>query len=569
MRRTGLLGILVFASLAWGCSSVEPADLVVLGGKVVTLDESVPEAQGLAIRGDRIVALGDSSHIEAYVGPNTQRIDLNGNLAIPGFIEGHGHFTGIGQAKLNLELMPTKSWEEIVQMVADAVVQAEPGQWIVGRGWHQEKWTHTPEPSVEGLPTHASLTAVSPANPVYLTHASGHGAFVNAKALELAGIDRNTANPAGGEIVRGERGEAIGMLRETAQRLVGRARSQAAGDRTPEEIEAERRKVIQLAARESLSKGITSFQDAGSSFATVDLLKSMVDSGDLPLRLWIMLREGNESLAERARDYRIIGYGDNRLTVRAIKRSIDGALGSHGAWLLEPYADLPTSAGLNTTSVESIVETARIAAENDFQLCVHAIGDRANRETLDIFENAFKEHPDKSDLRWRIEHAQHVDPADVPRFGQLGVIASIQGVHCTSDGPWVPDRLGQERAQATSYLWQQFMQSGALVTNGTDAPVEDVSPIASYYSTVSRRMPNGEVFMPEERMSREEALRSYTINNASAAFEEDIKGTLTVGKLADIVVLDRDILTVPEEQIPATKILYTIVGGKVEYQGGS
>ena len=569
MRRTGLFGILVFLSLAWGCSSVEPADLVVVGGKVVTLDESLPEAQGLAVRGDRIVALGSTSDIEAYVGPDTQRIDLQGHLAIPGFIEGHGHFMGIGQAKLNLELMPTQSWEEIVQMVADAVTQAEPGQWIVGRGWHQEKWTHTPEPSVEGLPTHASLSAISPDNPVYLTHASGHGSFVNAKALELAGIDRDTPDPTGGEIVRGERGEAIGMLRETAQRLAGRARSQATSDRTPQEAEAERRQVIQLAAQESLSKGITSFQDAGSSFATVDLLKSMVDSGQLPLRLWVMLREGNESLAQGIQDYRMIGYGDNRLTVRAIKRSIDGALGSHGAWLLEPYADLPASVGLNTTSIENIVETARIAAENDFQLCVHAIGDRANRETLDIFENAFKDHPDKSDFRWRIEHAQHVDPADVPRFGQLGVIASMQGVHCTSDGPWVPDRLGQERAQKTSYLWQQFMKSGAIVTNGTDAPVEDVSPIASYYSTVSRRMPNGEVFMPEERMSREEALRSYTINNAAAAFEEGLKGTLSVGKLADIVVLDRDILTIPEEQIPSTQVLYTIVGGKIEYQGGS
>ncbi len=569
MRRTGLFGILVFLSLAWGCSSVEPADLVVVGGKVVTLDESLPEAQGLAVRGDRIVALGSTSDIEAYVGPDTQRIDLQGHLAIPGFIEGHGHFMGIGQAKLNLELMPTQSWEEIVQMVADAVTQAEPGQWIVGRGWHQEKWTHTPEPSVEGLPTHASLSAISPDNPVYLTHASGHGSFVNAKALELAGIDRDTPDPTGGEIVRGERGEAIGMLRETAQRLAGRARSQATSDRTPQEAEAERRQVIQLAAQESLSKGITSFQDAGSSFATVDLLKSMVDSGQLPLRLWVMLREGNESLAQGIQDYRMIGYGDNRLTVRAIKRSIDGALGSHGAWLLEPYADLPASVGLNTTSIENIVETARIAAENDFQLCVHAIGDRANRETLDIFENAFKDHPDKSDFRWRIEHAQHVDPADVPRFGQLGVIASMQGVHCTSDGPWVPDRLGQERAQKTSYLWQQFMKSGAIVTNGTDAPVEDVSPIASYYSTVSRRMPNGEVFMPEERMSREEALRSYTINNAAAAFEEGLKGTLSVGKLADIVVLDRDILTIPEEQIPSTQVLYTIVGGKIEYQGGA
>lgn len=568
MQKPGWIALVGFLGLFWSCSPApEPADMVLLNGRVVTLDEDVPAAQAVAVRADRIVAVGSTSEIQAYIGSETERVDLQGHLTIPGFIEGHGHFMGIGESKLNLELMGTGSWEQIVQMVSQAVSRAKPGEWIVGRGWHQEKWSHVPEPNFEGLPLHDSLSAVSPDNPVYLTHASGHGAFVNAKALELAGIDAKTANPKGGEIVRDARGRAIGMLRETAQGLVGRVRSQARAGRTPEEMQAERRKVALLAAQECLGKGITSFQDAGSSFQTVDLLKSLVEAGEFPLRIWIMLRESNEALAARMNDYRVIGFADNRLTVRAIKRVIDGALGSHGAWLLEPYSDLPSTSGLNTTPVETIRETARLAMENDFQLCVHAIGDRANRETLNIFEEAFKSHPDKSNLRWRIEHAQHVDPTDIPRFSQLGVIASMQGVHCTSDGPWVPSRLGRERAESTSYRWKDLMNSGALVTNGTDAPVEDVSPIASYYSSVSRRMNNGERFTPDQRMTREEALRSYTINNAYAAFEEDLKGTLSVGKLADIVVLDRDILTVPEDEIPETRVLYTIVGGKVVYRG--
>jgi predicted amidohydrolase YtcJ len=265
-------------------------------------------------------------------------------------------------------------------------------------------------------------------------------------------------------------------------------------------------------------------------------------------------------------EYKIIGLGDNHLTVRAIKRIIDGALGSHGAWLLEPYTDMPASMGLNTEPLEEMKETARLAIEHGFQFCTHAIGDRANRETLDIYEEAFAAFPDKHDLRWRIEHAQHLHPADIPRFAELGVIASMQGCHCTSDGPWVPRRIGDKRAEEGAYVWRKLLQSGAIICNGTDAPVENVDPLANFYSSVTRQLPDGSQFYPDQCMTRAEALRSYTINAAYAAFEEEIKGSLSVGKLADITVLSQDILTVPAAEILDTEVLYTIVGGEIKYQ---
>jgi len=274
----------------------------------------------------------------------------------------------------------------------------------------------------------------------------------------------------------------------------------------------------------------------------------------------------NQALAANMSKYRTIDYADGFLTVRAIKRSIDGALGPRGAWLLEPYSDKPGDTGHNTTPVDEIRETAKLAMQHGYQLCVHAIGDRANRETLNIFEEAFKANPDKKDLRWRVEHAQHLHPADIPRFGQLGVIASMQGVHCTSDAPYVPARLGARRAEEGAYVWQKLMKSGAVVTNGTDAPVEDVDPIASYYATVSRKLKDGSVFYPDQRMSRLAALKSYTISGAYAAFEEQSRGTLKPGKYADLVVLSKDILTMPEDEIPSTQVEYTIVGGKVRYK---
>jgi hypothetical protein len=544
----------------------EPADLVLVNGKIVTVDEAKPEAQALAVRSDLIAAVGTDKEIKAYIGPATRIIDLEGKLAIPGLIDGHGHFTGVGEAKLELDLTKAKNWDEIVAMVKDAVQKTKPGEWIRGRGWHQEKWDKIPQPSVDGLPFHHALSKVSPQNPVLLTHASGHSCLANAKAMELAKITKKTRDPKGGEIVRDANGNPIGAFRETAQGLLGVAMRTYELSRPPEEVKAEERRVIELAAQECLSKGVTTFFDASSSFKTIDLFKEFAQEGKLGIRLWVMINEGNESLKKRLNEYKIIRMGQSHLTVRAIKRFMDGALGAHGAWLLEPYSDLPTSKGLNTTPVEVIKETARIAIENGFQLCTHAIGDRANREILNIYEEAFKAHPDKKDLRWRVEHAQHLDPADIPRFGKLGVIASMQGIHCTSDGPWVIKRLGAKRAEQGAYVWQKLMKTGAIICNGTDAPVEDVDPIACFYATVTRKMKDGALFYPEQKMSREEALRSYTLNCAYAGFEEDILGSLKPGKLADITVLSKDIMTVADDEILTAEVLYTIVGGKVLYQ---
>lgn len=325
------------------------------------------------------------------------------------------------------------------------------------------------------------------------------------------------------------------------------------------------RKVIQLASHECLSNGITSFHDAGASFEFAGLLKTMAQSGELPLRLYVMLNESNSNLEQKLSEYRWVGLGGNRLTVRSIKRFIDGALGAHGAWLLDPYEDMDSSVGLNTTSLDSLARTAELAIQNDFQLCVHAIGDRANREILNIFERTFQSLPDKTDLRWRIEHAQHLAAQDIPRFAQLGVIAAMQPIHATSDAPWVIRRLGESRAQEGAYVWRKLLDSGAVVASGTDAPVEDIDPIRNFYAAVSRRMKDGNSFYPDQCMSREEALRSLTLACAYAAFEEKEKGSLTPGKLADITVLSRDIMTVPSAEILQTNVVYTIVDGEVAY----
>ena len=547
--------------------TVTPADLVLRGGKIVTVDDARPEAQALAARGDTILAIGSNQEIQPYVGPNTRVIDLNGALAIPGFIDAHAHFTGVGQAARNLKLGTATDWDDIVRMVAAAAKTARPGEWILGRGWHQEKWSKRPVPNVEGFPVHAELSKVSPQNPVWLTHASGHAGFANAKAMELAGVTRATRDPEGGTILKSTDGLPTGLFNERAQSIIADALARDRAKRTPAEIRADLRKDVELAAAEGLSKGLTTINDAGSPPATIDLLKTMVDERALPIRIWMMLRETPDRLAIDMPKYRLVNYGDKRLTVRGIKRAIDGALGSRGAWMLQPYSDLPSTSGLNTDSLADIRESAELAMKYDYQLCVHAIGDRGNREALNIYEETFKRHPEKDGrtLRWRIEHAQHLDPADIPRFGRLGVIASMQGIHATSDAPFVLPRLGETRAAAGAYVWQKLMKSGAIVANGTDAPVEDIDPIASFYASVSRKTKDGLIFYPSERMSRMEALRSYTINAALAGFDESIKGSLAVGKLADITVLSKDIMTIPEDQIPTAQVLYTIVGGKVPY----
>lgn len=541
-----------------------PADLILFNGRIATVDSAVPEAAALAVRGDRIVAVGDNRTIEAMAGPATHRLDLGGRLAIPGFIEGHGHFMGLGMSRLRLNLTRAANWEDIVSMVQVSARDIAAGAWISGRGWHQEKWEHTPASAVEGMPVHAGLDSISPVNPVFLVHASGHAAMVNGLALKLAGITRHTPNPPGGEILRGPDGEATGVLRETAQGLVRDRLSEWEASRPESDREAEALRAVELAGEDLLSKGITTFHDAGTSFATIDLFRRLAETGKLPVRMYVMVgREPTESLKARLPQYRMIGAGGNYLTVRAIKLVADGALGSRGAWLLAPYQDLRTSVGLATIPPRVIEERARVALADSFQVATHAIGDRANREVLDVYQKVMA---GRSGLRWRVEHAQHLDPADIPRFGQLGVIASMQGIHTTSDGPWVLRRLGPARAEAGAYVWRSLLSSGAVVTNGTDVPVEDANPIASFYATVTRRMAGGGTFYPGQRMTREEALRSYTSSNAYAAFEENLKGRLRPGMLADIVVLSRDIMKVAEDSIPDTRVLYTILGGKVVYE---
>jgi predicted amidohydrolase YtcJ len=561
------LQLLLAAALAPAAAAQSTATLVLLNGHVVTVDSSKPEAQAVAVAADRIIAVGSNEEIRRLVGPSTRVIDVQGKLVTPGFTDGHGHFMALGETKLQLDLTKARVWDDIVAQVASAVKRAKPGEWIVGYGWHQAKWEHPPEPSVEGNPVHASLSAVSPNNPVVLSHASGHATFVNAKALALAGVTRSTKNPAGGEIVRDASGEATGMLRESAQDLTERAQARDEQRRPLAEREARARHIVELAGADALSKGITSFHDAGTSFANIDRFKQLAAAGKLPVRLYVMVRGESyarmDSLLDR---YRMQGYGNGFLTVRSIKRQIDGALGSNGAWLLEPYADLPRSTGLALEQPASLQRIAELAIRHGFQLNTHAIGDRANREVLDVYERAFKAHPEVRDPRWRIEHAQHIAAPDLPRFKSLGVIASMQGIHTVSDAPWIPAKLGAERARAESYLFRSLWDLGVVVTNGTDAPVEDVDPIPSFYGMAARVTKDGTVFAPEQRLTRAEALKAYTLNNAYAGFMERELGSITPGKYADLVVLSKDVMTIPEPEIPSARVLYTIVGGVVRYQ---
>jgi hypothetical protein len=548
-------------------TSVEAADLVLRGGTIASVDPQIGRAQAIAVNGTKITAIGTDSEIAPYIGPETELIELNGRFAMPGFIEGHGHFLGFGRAQQILDFSTARNWNEIVSMVAVAADKAKPGEWILGRGWHQDKWDSLPDDAVDGVPRNDTLNQASPDNPVLLGHASGHAAYANDVALTASDVDDDTADPPGGTIVRTPEGKATGLLRESAQRLAYGALGVHESELSPEQAEIVLRERVYLAGQAALRNGITSFHDAGSSFEEIDFFRLLEREGALPVRLYVMVRgQSNAEMAELLPHY-LMEAGDNDfLAVRSVKRQVDGALGTHGAWLLEPYVDLPETAGLVLEPLDDVMRTADIVLQHGFQLSTHAIGDRANREMLDLYERAFKNaETDGRELRWRIEHAQHLNPQDVPRFAELGVIAAVQGIHCTSDGPWIPLRLGEKRSEKTSYRWRDLFDSGAIVGNGTDAPVESINPIASFYASVSRMTKTGDKFFPEQAMTREEALSSYTLNNAFAAFEENQKGTLTPGKLADIVVLSQDILVVPEGDIPRTTVDLTIIGGELVY----
>lgn len=559
---SAVLFLLAFSNFA---RAQEKADLILINGVIATLDEARPEAQAVAVKGEWIIAAGSNEEIKKLASPNAKIIDLKGKFLMPGFNESHAHFWGLGKFKQNIDLMQTKNWDEVVALVKEAVKKAKPGEWILGRGWHQEKWNKTPEPNISGFPIHTELSTISPNNPVVLKHASGHAIFANAKAMERAGISKNSKDPDGGQIMKDASGEPIGVFHENAAAPINLQYEIYLSKRTPEQVKADWLKTLEYAVKECVEKGITTFNDAGSGFYDIDMLKEVIDAGKFDIRLCAMLGEGNDELRKKAKDYLLIGYGSNRLTVREIKRYIDGALGARSAWFLEPYSDMPGHTGLNVETIEDLTATAEIAIQNGFQLCIHCIGDRANREVLDIYEKTFNKYPEKKDLRWRIEHAQHLSLQDIPRFARLGVIAAMQACHCTSDAGFVPKRIGDKRAEEGAYVWQKLMKTGAVICNGTDAPVESVDPVKNFYSSVTRIYNGNKEFYPDQKMSRLEALKAYTVNGAYASFEDKIKGKVAGGMLADFTVLSNNLLTCAQDEILNTKVLYTIVGGKVVY----
>ncbi|MGH9463617.1 MAG: amidohydrolase [Vicinamibacteria bacterium] len=556
-----------------------PADLVIRGGKIITLSQERPVAEALAVSGGRIASLGTTAEINSFVGPETRVIELDGGLAVPGFIDAHVHLMNLGLSMMQLDLVGTRSSREIVQKVKAASdtmggvpdpsqeppqpleddATLEPGTqptqiaWVLGRGWDQNDWQEN------DFPTAAMIDRAVADRPVYLTRIDGHAGWANSKAMELAGIDKETPDPAGGEILRDEEGGPTGIFIDRANDLIA--------DIIPPPTDAQLQTAFELAQDACLRAGITSLHDASVGAREVEFYREALTRQALRLRLYLMLDGSDARLLSQFFSHKpeISPW----LTIRSVKLFADGALGSRGAALLEDYADRPEWRGLTLLTEDDVYEIADRALFAGYQVNVHAIGDAANRAVLNAFERAFDEHTGVSDPRFRIEHAQVLDELDIPRFGALGVIASMQGVQCTSDMPWVVDRIGEERAAEGAYVWQKLLLSGAKIANGTDAPVEKISPLENFYASITRQDQQGqprEGWFADQRMDREQALRSYTLDAAYAAFEEQVKGSLEVGKWADVAVLSKDILTIEPRQILDTEVLYTVVGGEVVYE---
>ena len=572
--RITLLAIALLALVSTiACSNPEKefATMLVYGGTIYTVDSTSVTVEAVATKDDKILFAGSLEEAETYKNEQTQLLDLKGKTMTPGLIEGHGHFMGLGYNELNLDLMNTTSYQAIVDAVAERVKTAKPGEWITGRGWHQSKWDSMPADLVHGFQTHHLLSEISPNNPVYLRHASGHAGFANEKAMEIAGLYKLALDGVqkyeveGGEVLVDASGRPTGVFNERAQTLI----TQHIPERTPEsDIQA-----FDLAVEACHKNGITSFHDAGIPKETIALYEKMKSEGKMKTRIYAMLTGWDEELLNSWYEKGIMIDDDHLFTIRSVKLNCDGALGSRGAWLLEPYSDRPDHFGHETLPMEFVKKTALNGLKNGFQVCSHAIGDRANREILDRYELAFNEVPNAtSDHRFRIEHAQHLHPDDIPRFAELRVIPAMQAVHMSSDRPWAIDRLGEKRIKEGAYMWQDLLQSGVPIVNGTDVPVEPINPIASFYASVSRKTLKGTPeggYEPEQKMTRAQALRSYTLDAAYGAFEEDIKGSITAGKLADFTIYDQDLMTVDENKILDTKVVMTIFNGKVVYDSGN
>ncbi|HET7189954.1 MAG TPA: amidohydrolase [Gemmatimonadaceae bacterium] len=553
MRRIALAALLLAPPLVAQTPAQRPADLIVTNARIYTVDDTRPVVAAMAVRDGKVLFTGSVREAMALRGPSSRVVDLGGSVVIPGMVDAHAHLLGLGQSLRNVNLVGARSYDEVIARVVDAAKGQPDGKWILGRGWDQNQWGDT------RFPTHEALSRALPNNPVWLTRVDGHAGLANAAAMRAAGVTAASVDPSGGRIERTATREPTGVFIDNAKSLVERS--------IPAPTREDTRKAIAAAITESQRWGLVGLHDAGESRATIDLMEEMAKAGQIPFRLYVMVSDDSAAITHYLARGPQSGLYDNHLWIRAFKLYADGALGSRGAALLEPYSDDPSNRGLLLTAPAHIQDVASRALRGGFQVNTHAIGDRGNRVVLDAYEAALKANP-TADHRFRVEHAQILNHDDIPRFAELGVIPSMQAVHQTSDMYWAGSRLGLGRLLG-AYAWRSLLNTGVVVPNGSDFPVEAVNPLLSFHSAVSRQDAENwpaAGWMPEQRMTRDEALKSMTIWPAYAAFQETTMGSLTPGKLADFVVLDRDIMTVPERDILGTNVLATYIGGQAVYK---
>ncbi len=550
--------LLVVLGFSTAPQATEPSDLVLKNGNIYTVDEKKPKADAVAVKGDRIVFVGSNGDVQKYVGKSTRVIDLKGRTVVPGMTDSHQHLSGVGFREMTLNLEGVNSLEDFLAKVKERVAQAKAGEWVTGRGWIETFW----KPPV--FPTRSQLDQVAPNNPVILTRADGHASVANSAALKIANVDKNTPNPFGGEISKGPDGEPNGMLIDAAQGLLRR--------HIPATSAADAERAVILGVKRNIELGWTQIQDAGGSYAEAELFKRMYGEGKIKLRIYKAVHGPGASATQLLQAGPVIGAYGNRFTFRTIKVVSDGALGSRGAALLQPYADAPNTTGLMTVKQEELAPMLVASLEKGVQVETHAIGDRANRFTLDEYEKAFAAVPvgrrKVAEPRWRVEHAQVLDLVDIPRFAKLNVIASMQPSHAIGDLHFAPSRVGIDRLKG-AYAWQSLIKTGTKIAGGSDAPVERGEPMIEFYAAVARKDQKGfqgEGWHPEQAASREQALKMFTIWPAFAAFEEKLRGSIEVGKLADFSIFSADIMTIPEMEILKTRNVMTVINGEVVYE---
>lgn len=542
--------------LALLLSVAAPADLIVTNARIYTVDEARPRAAALAVKDGRVAFVGSEGEALALRGPSTRMVDARGNTVIPGMVDAHAHLLGLGLSLKAVKLQGTRSYDEVIRRVVERAKDTPKGRWIEGRGWDQNRWGDT------RFPTHDALSQAVPDHPVVLTRVDGHALLANAAAMKAANVTAATRDPQGGRIERNAEGEPTGVFVDNAKQLILRV--------VPPPSKEDLHQAALAAIREAQRFGLVGVHDAGEPRAVIDVFEEMAKRGEFGLRGYIMVSDNAQDLAHYfARGPQSALY-DGHLWIRAVKLYADGALGSRGAALLNPYADDPHNNGLLVSSPDHLRDVAVRALKAGFQVATHAIGDRGNRVVLDAYEAALQAVP-KADHRFRVEHAQVLSAADIPRFARLGVIPSMQGVHQASDMTWAPTRLGYARTLG-AYAWRSLLNTGVVIPNGSDFPVERTNPLFSFHASVTRTNDDGWPaggWFPAEKMTREEALRSMTLWPAFAAFQEQVMGSLSPGKYADFVILDHDIMTVPEDRILQTRVVATYLNGKPVYERSS